>query len=234
MKGITVTSQQIPAFIATWFDTLTDQPLDDAVSDPETTAVFSADMINGFLRFGALASERVNQLTDPVVSLFHRAWSAGVTEFVLLQDTHSPETPEFEAYPPHCIAGTDESATISEISGLPFAERFTVIEKNSLHPAIDTEFDDWLRDHDALRTAIVVGDCTDLCTYQLAMHLRMRANAHNIAGFEVIVPADCVSTFDIPALPDTPAGKAHPAEFFHQVFLYHMASNGIRIVRSLT
>jgi nicotinamidase-related amidase len=100
-----------------------------------------------------------------------------------------------------------------------------VIEKNSLNPAIGTIFDAWLAEHDHLRTAIIVGNCTDLCVYQLAMHVRLRANALNLDGQQVIVPADCVTTFDTPT---------HPADFFHPVFLYHMASNGIRIVRSLT
>lgn len=229
-----MTSDHIPAFITDWHATITDLPLANLVTDPETTAIFSADMINGFLRFGALASERVNGLTGPVVSLFRRSWLLGIREFLLLQDTHSSHTPEFEAYPTHCIAGTDESATIPEIAALPFAAHFTIIEKNSLHPAIGTILDAWITEHDDLRTAIVVGDCTDLCTYQLAMHLRMRANAFNRSPFEVVVPEDCVTTFDIPVSDEAPTGSAHPADFFHQVFLYHMASNGIRIVRSLT
>ena len=65
------------------------------------------------------------------------------------------------------------------------------------------------------------------------MHLRMRANALNLATFEVIVPANAVQTFDIPDSPEATAGQAHPGDFFHDVFLYHMAANGIRIVASI-
>jgi hypothetical protein len=65
------------------------------------------------------------------------------------------------------------------------------------------------------------------------MHLRMWANAHDIQHFQVIVPVNCVNTFDIPESLDAPAGTAHPGEFFHQTFLYHMASNGVRIARSI-
>jgi nicotinamidase-related amidase len=219
-----MTDFQVPPFITDWLASLDSPALADVAADPDTTAVFSADMINGFLRFGALSSDRVNGLTDPVVTLFGRAWDAGVREFVLLQDTHDEHTSEFEAYPPHCIAGTEESRTIPELADLPNAERFTVIEKNSLNPAIGTIFDAWLAEHDHLKTAIVVGNCTDLCVYQLAMHIRMRANALNLEGQQVIVPADCVTTFDTPT---------HPAGFFHPVFLQHMSSNGIRIVRTL-
>jgi hypothetical protein len=45
-----------------------------------------------------------------------------------------PRRPEFEAYPPHAIAGTREAETIPELLALPFAEQFTVIEKNALAP----------------------------------------------------------------------------------------------------
>jgi nicotinamidase-related amidase len=216
---------QVPPFIANWHASLDSPKLEDVVSDPDASVVFSADMVNGFLRFGALASEQVNGLTQPVVSLFARSWDLGVREYVLLQDTHDPHTPEFEAYPPHCIAGTEESATIPELANLPHADKFTVIEKNSLNPAIGTIFDAWLAEHEHLKTAVVVGNCTDLCVYQLAMHIRMRLNAINLDGYQVIIPEDCVTTFDTPS---------HPADFFHPVFLYHMSTNGIRIVRSLT
>lgn len=221
-----------PAFITAWLKTLNDATFPDIAPDPETTVVFSADMINGFLHEGPLASDRVKALASPVVSVFRAAWDHGVREFVLVQDAHDPSTPEFRAYPPHCVAGTPESTTIAELTELPFYDRFTIVEKNSLNPAVKTTFDTWLDAHPRIENAIVVGDCTDLCTYQLAMHLRMRANALNLQKFDVIVPANAVDTFDIPVV-GTEVGQAHPGDFFHHVFLYHMMSNGIRIVRSL-
>lgn len=223
-----------PSFITGWLDTLNPATFAEVAPVPEATAIFSADMINGFVHEGPLASERVRALVEPVLALVNAAWNHGVREFVLLQDTHDPATPEFRAYPPHCLAGTAESATIPELDTLPFRDAFTVVPKNSLNPAVETTFDTWLDAHPEIETAIVVGDCTDLCTYQLAMHLRMRANALNLERFNVIVPANAVDTFDIPAGAATPAGRAHPGDFFHHVFLYHMMSNGIRVVRSLT
>ncbi len=222
-----------PKFITDWLATLPDVEFGQVAPKPEAAAVFSADMINGFVHEGPLASERVNALAAPVASLFGDAWGHGIREFVLLQDTHDPSTPEFRSYPPHCLAGTEESTTIPELADLPFHENFTIITKNSLNPAIETEFDAWLDAHPDILKAIVVGDCTDLCTYQLAMHLRMRANALNLETFDVIVPATAVDTFDIPAGSDTEVGHAHPGDFFHNVFLYHMMSNGIRVVRSI-
>ncbi len=222
-----------PNFVQKWLKTLNNAEISQVAPDPKRTAVFSADMINGFLREGPLPSPRVDTLTAPVVDLLTAAWEYGVREFVLLQDTHAEETPEFRAYPPHAVKGTNESRTIPELEQLPFADHLTIVQKNSLNPAIETRFDLWLDEHPNLKTAIVVGNCTDLCVYQLAMHLRMRANARNVRDFDVVVPADAVQTFDIPAADAQGPGIAHPGDFFHEVFLYHMASNGIRVVSSL-
>ena len=229
-----MTAQYSPQFVRDWLGQLQEESIAEIAPDPAATAVFSTDMINGFLHFGALSSPRVKALAAPVAGLFTLAWNHGVREFVLTQDTHHPGTPEFESYPPHAHAGSDESQTIPELANLPFADAFTIFEKNSLSPAIGTGFDAWLDAHPEIDTAIVVGNCTDLCIYQLAMHLRMRANAHNITGYDVVVPANCVDTFDIPVEAVQANGEAHPGDFFHEVFLYHMAQNGVQVVAAIT
>jgi nicotinamidase-related amidase len=224
----------IPPFVSRWLETVPAAKLDEIAPDPNTAAIFGADIINGFLREGPLSSERVNRITGPVLELVQRAWDYGVREFVFVQDTHPEDNPEFNAYPPHAIAGTSESEMIPELANLPFADHFTIFEKNSLHPAVETGFDAWWDEHMHLRTAIVIGDVTDLCVTALAMHLRLRANALGIQDFQVIVPMDCVDTFDMPDGPDIEPGTAHPADFFHAVWLYYLQSNTIRIVKTIS
>jgi len=226
-----MTGSLTPDFIREWLAILRPMSLAEIAPTPETAVVFLEDVINGFFRFGPLSSPRVDALTQPVLDVVHAAHDHGVRQFVLLHDAHDPATPEFESYPPHCLAGSDESRMIPELAELPFADEITMIAKNSLNPAIETGFDTWWDANRDLTTAIVVGDCTDLCVYQLAMHLRLRANALNLAHFDVVVPANAVDTFDIPG---DAAGSAHPGDFFHDVFLYHMAQNGVRIVREIT
>ena len=229
------TATEVPDFIADWIEQREPLPLAAAIPDPARAAIFSADMIVGFCDKGNLASPRVDALTEPVADLFKRAHALGVRHFLLGQDTHDPNAPEFDAWPVHCVRGTEETETIPELKALPFADLFTVVEKNSLHPGLETEFDPWLDAHPELRTAIVAGNCTDLCVYQLAMHLRLCHNARNLPGVEVIVPANAVDTYDLPADVAAEIGAMpHPGDFFHQTFLYHMALNGIRVVRELT
>ncbi len=229
----TLSDTQTPAFVQQWLTTLPAVSFREIAPEPARAAFFSADLINGFVHTGPLASPRVLGIVDSVVDLFTRGWDYGIRDFVLLEDTHHPLTPEFQAYPPHALRDDHESMTIPELRALPFSDSMVLIEKNSLSPAIETGFDAWWDKNRHINRAIVVGDCTDLCVYQLAMHLRMRANALNLQDVEVIVAENVVQTFDIPEA-DAEMGAAHPGDFFHDVFLYHMASNGIRVVREIT
>ena len=70
--------------------------------------------------------------------------------------------------------------------------------------------------------------------YQLAMHLRLRANARNLRDTRVILPLDGVDTFDLPVDVATEAGAMpHHGDLMHLIFLYSMAQNGIEIVSEL-
>jgi len=141
---------------------------------------------------------------------------------------------EFANYPPHSIRGDVQSQTVPVLRRLPFAGDFTVIEKNSISSSENTALDGWLDAHPQITTYIVTGDCSDLCTYQLAMHLRLRANARQLADVRVIVPADCVQTYDTPMdLATKLAIPPHPGDLLHAIFLYNMATNGVEIYQHL-
>src|SRR5680860_24936 len=205
----------IPTWVTDWYADLKPVGVESIITSPETTAIFSTDMLYGFCRQGALSSERVGALETPVRTMFEMAYAAGVRKFVLTQDTHHPQTPEFEAWPVHCVVETIESEMVPSLSSLPFAELFTVIPKNSLTPGHATGFNAWLDAHPDLRTAIVIGNCTDLCVYQLAMYLRTWVNELNIHGYEVIVPANCVDTYDLSAeVAEGSGAYVHPGEFY--------------------
>ncbi len=93
----------MPTFVAEWFWQLQASPLAGAVPDPAAAAVFSADMVEGFCAHGNPASKRLAALTHPVAELFRRAHAHGIRHFVLVQDAHDPQTPEFFAFPLHCV-----------------------------------------------------------------------------------------------------------------------------------
>jgi nicotinamidase-related amidase len=201
---------------------------------PDAVAVVCVDMLIGFCSEGRLASPRVGGLIPGIVDLFTRAHALGIRNFVLTQDSHPADAPEFREFGPHCITGTREAEAVPELLALPFAREFTVIPKRSLSAAETPEFSAWLTAHASLRRVIVVGDCTDLCVYQAAMHLRLRANAAGDRGFEVVVPADCVQTYDLPVETAQRFGALpHDGDLMHRLFLYHLALNGVQVTRSL-
>jgi nicotinamidase-related amidase len=222
-------------YLDNWLAHLPAAALDSVIQQPAATAVLCVDMINGFCTRGPLSSPRVQGIAAPIARLFSAAHAHGVRHFVLPQDTHDPQAVEFSHYPAHAVRGDVESQTVPELSQLPFATDYIVIEKNSISSSENTALDAWLDAHPQVNTLIVTGDCSDLCTYQLAMHLRLRANAAQREGVRVIVPADCVQTYDTPVDVAQRLGiPAHGGDLLHAVFLYNMACNGVEVVRSLT
>ncbi|RRR71460.1 MAG: cysteine hydrolase [Candidatus Viridilinea halotolerans] len=232
----TLTAQAAPflEYLEQWYAALPAGDLAAIVgSQPERVALISVDIINGFCKEGPLAGPRVGALAAPVADIFTRAYALGVRNLVLTQDTHSPDTPEFTAYPPHCLAGTTESETVVELRDLPFAEQFVTIPKNSLSSHLGTNFGAWLAERPQIDSFIIIGDCTDLCIYSAAMHLRLEANALNLAR-RVIVPAASVDTFDTPVSIARELGiMAHDGDLHHKLFLHHMAQNGVEVVGGL-
>jgi nicotinamidase-related amidase len=220
-------------FLDNWIDNLEDWESTDIFSMPENTAIFSVDMIKGFCNFGPLSGPRVAALIDPVTDLMTLAWDQGVRHIVIAQDTHEPDAVEFGSWPPHCVRGTAEAETIEEFKQLPFFEKMVKIEKNSINAGINDELGKWLQQHPSIDTCIIVGDCTDLCVYQLAMYFRLEANERQLSR-QVIVPANCVDTYEMTVDDASELGVLpHPGKFTHEYFLYHMALNGVEVCKSI-
>jgi nicotinamidase-related amidase len=218
-----------------WERDLRPLSLSSLVAEPADVALVSQDLLKGFCDVGPLASERAAGIVPSVVDVFRSAHGLGVRHFLLLQDTHDPDAVEFSAYPPHCVAGSEESETIDALQKLPFSDAFTVLPKNSISSHLGTDLELWLDDHPEVTTFIVVGVCTDICVYHAALYLRVRANVLGQEKARVVVPADCAQTFhmgvetarEIGALP-------HDGDLLHRVFLYHMALNNVEVVAHLT
>ncbi|HTI14938.1 MAG TPA: isochorismatase family cysteine hydrolase [Dictyobacter sp.] len=196
-------------------------------------ALLSVDMINGFCHEGALASPRIEAVIPAVVTAFERAYAIGVRDFLLAQDSHTPQSVEFADFSPHCQAGTSEAENIPELASLPFAHLYKIFPKNSLNAFHGTELPKWLEERRDVRTVVIVGDCTDLCVYHAAMHFKLYANAHDLP-LRVIVPANAVQTFDTPVATAKELGiLPHDGDVTHLFFLYHMCLNGIDVVSEI-
>jgi nicotinamidase-related amidase len=219
--------------IETWLAALPLLTLDEALPNPEKSAIISVDVINGFLYEGALASPRVAAIDAPITNLMKGAWERGLRDILLVQDAHDEGTMEFKEFGPHALKGSVEAETIDLIKELPFFGQITIFNKDSIHPALNTRFDAWLGERDDLEAIVAVGDVTDLCLYQLAMYLKLRANAYR-KNWRVIVPENCTQTWHLSVedAQNLPA-KPHHGDLLHATFLNHMALNGIEVVKGI-
>jgi nicotinamidase-related amidase len=227
-------SEPFLRYLADWVSSLPHVKLADLAPARRRIAIISVDVINGFCYSGPLASPRIQQIIAPIVDLMERAHAMGVTNIALVQEAHEEDAVEFNQYPPHAIRNTHEAEAVPEIQALPFFPDMSKIGKNSIHPALNTRLEQWLQARPEVDTFIAVGDCTDLCTYQLAMHLRLRANARQLKQ-RIVVPENCTQTFDISLDQASRIGAIpHDGDLLHLTFLYSMHLNGVEVVRSIS
>lgn len=183
------------------------------------TALVIIDMINGFTREGALKSPRVEALIPAIAKLSEECGSQGMIK-IAFADNHTDKSPEFEAYPPHCMAGTFESEMVEELKAIG---SYLLIPKNSTNGFLEKSFQKWLSQNSQIRNFIITGDCTDICIQQFAVTLKTWFNMHNEKS-RVIVPLNAVDTYDL---------GLHDGELFNAVTLFSMAGNGVELVSSI-
>lgn len=222
--------------LAGWLEAIAPLTLEKLLrdaGDPRRVAVFCVDTVNGFCTEGQFESSRARAIIRPIVGLLERAHEAGVRTFVATYDEHPADAVEFRDFPVHCVRGTSETHIVPELAALPFFGTFSLLPKLAVCPAAGSGLEEWLTAHPDVTHRVVVGVFTDLAVYQLAMYLKQRANAAN-ATLPVVIPANCVDTYDVPLEVARGLGiPPHPADFHQRTFLHHLALNGIQVVRSI-
>jgi len=185
----------------------------------ERTALLIVDMLEGFTREGALASPRALALVPEIARLMKKCRESGIA-IGAFADMHSDYSPEFGAYPRHCVAGTRESDLVDELKAVG---GYSLIPKNSTNGCVEGPFQEWLKAHAAIDHFIMVGVCTDICIEQMSITLKARFNSLDRPS-RVIVPMNAVDTFD--------AGP-HVGDFMHVVALYFMMQSGVEVVSAV-
>ncbi len=221
------------AYLNQWKESLPSLFLSDVFSQPASSALIVIDLVEGFCSTGALASPRVNAIVPASATLMQQAWDQGVREFLFSHDSHEADAVEFSAFPPHCVRGTLETEIVQPIKDLPFFDQINILEKNSIASNQNTRLAEWLQPRSNLSTFVILGDCTDICVYQMAMYLRTQANARQLTR-RVIVPENVVATYDMSVATAQQFGAMpHDGALIHDLFLYHMALNGVEVVKNI-
>lgn len=179
------------------------------------TALVIVDMVNGFAREGALKSPRVEGLIPEIAELSKACDDLQITKLAFA-DCHTKASPEFDAYPAHCMIDTSEGEIVDELREIG---GYTLIPKNSTNGFLEVAFQKWLRENEHINTFIITGDCTDICVQQFAITLKTWFNMQN-KKVRIIVPVNAVETYDF---------GLHDGDLMNVMALYNMMINGIEV-----
>lgn len=174
------------------------------------------DMVNGFIKKGAMADAYINHITPKLINLVEKTLSDG-EGVAFIKDTHTKQSTEFTKFPVHCIKGSGEEEVIDELK--PYEKDAFSYEKNSTSTVFAKRF---LKDIDAmkkLKEVIITGCCTDICVLNLAIPLTNYFD-ENDKNINVVVRSDLVETYDAPT---------HCRSEYNQMALKLMKQAGVKI-----
>lgn len=155
------------------------------------------DMVNGFVKGGIMADPYIKHIIPIVRAIMEDSLNSDNQAVVVIKENHDENAQEFKVHSPHCIKNTREADLISELSDLePFCYEFF---KNSTSAIWATGFIDFIKEivkNPKLKKVKIVGCCTDICVFDVAIPLKKLFDELNIEA-EVVIPEDAVETYQI-------------------------------------
>ena len=158
----------------------------DAVRvDSSRTVLLIGDMQNDFVtEGGTLVVPGAEETVPTIRKLLDLARDSGM-KVVFVQDTHNEGDPEWGIWGEHCREG---SWGWQVVDGLAPNEDEVTIRKPRYDAFYGTGLEHWLRLWN-VDTLIVCGTVANICVHYTASSAAMR-------WFNVIVPRDCISSFN--------------------------------------
>ena len=158
---------------------------DDVRVDPSRTALIIGDMQNDFVKEGGTLVVPDAEGTIPAIrNLLDLARESGM-KVVFVQDTHRAGDPEWEIWGEHC---REESWGWQVVDELAPREDEATIRKPRYDAFYGTQLEHMLRVW-GVDTLIICGTVANICVHYTASSAAMR-------WFNVIVPKDCISSFN--------------------------------------
>lgn len=130
------------------------------------------DMVNGFVREGALHDEEIARVIPRQIELIKEAKAKGYA-VVFFKDTHDKDAAEFERFGggKHCVKGTKEAELVDELKPFADDEDTFVFEKNSTSFMEAPGFRKFIKEQINMNEYDVAGCCTDICDFNGMMGL---------------------------------------------------------------
>ncbi len=180
--------------------------------------LIAIDMVNGFVKEGALAAPSIMRVVPRQVELLEDAMDDKNTGMVFIRDSHPVDAVEFKTYGVHCIEGTKETEVIDELKEYePYALEYLKNSTNLIF-ALGMQ-QDLIRFYNLERIRLM-GCLSEVCVENGAIGLRTFFDQIN-KDVEVCVHADAIDTFNAPG---------HDADMVTRDALARMQANGIKIL----
>ena len=178
----------------------------------EERMIFVIDMVNGFVKEGALADSNILKIVPKIKEIIND--KKGV--LVEVKESHNENSLEFKNFPPHCLKGTMEAETCDELKDV--LKDSLKFYKNSTSALFGKDVLDFILKN-YVKEIIITGCCTDICIMNFAIPLK---NLFNELGIdtEIVVYKEAVDTYDAPN---------HNREYFNEIAFLLMEQCGILI-----
>lgn len=205
------------------------------------------DIINGFCTVGAgnLAPTEPNRQISQMIgesAKLAKVFCDNNWPVLAFLDSHHPGKLE-HPYPPHCIAGSDESKLVPALSWIEDEPNVTIRNKDcydgfvgSIQADGSNIFAEWVKNN-KIQVLVVVGICTDICVLDFVCSTISAKNHGLLDPLEdVVVYSKACATFDFPAsvARDIKDALAHPQDLMHHVGLYMAKGRGAKIAREVS
>ena len=164
------------------------------------------DMVNGFVREGALADKHIEGTINNQVALIKKYQEEG-NLVIFIKDTHTKDSVEHDRFGGalHCIEGTEEAELVNELKPFEGKENTIALEKNSTsyiwaeNKKEGYSFVDVLNGLENVEEIEVVGCCTDICITNGVLPMMNYFDQKN-RRVKVTLYEDAIDTFEIPGV----------------------------------
>lgn len=184
------------------------------------TLLINVDMVNGFVREGAMADSYIEHIIPEQIKLMEQT-TKNNEGIAIIKDTHKENCREFKRYPVHCVEETAESELVDELK--KFEPDALVYKKNSTSTMYASGFIEDIEKMGNLKEVIIVGCCTDICVLNLAIPLQNYFDEKD-RDIKITIPKNTVETYDAPY---------HNREEYNEIAFKLMTQAGINLVESL-
>lgn len=174
------------------------------------------DMVNGFVKQGALAAPSIMRVVPRQQELLQQYIDDANKAVLFIQDTHTKDSVEFKTFGEHCVEGSGEEDVIDEL--IAYYTKGLNVRKNSTNFVFGTNFQEVINKLKKLKKVVLMGCLSEVCVKNGGITLKNYFDQNN-RDIEVAVAEDAIDTYDAPG---------HNAAEVTERAIQDMLANGLK------